>query len=138
MVMDHIGVLVKSIEKGILFWEEAFGYKQYTEVVINKRENVKVVFLENDNSILVKLIEPIDRSSTIYHSAQKRGGVHHICFKCENIEEEIIRLKSLGFHLTTKPQPGEAFENNPIAFLFSPQGVSIELIDADVKAKIIT
>ena len=135
MVIDHIGVLVKSIEKGIDYWEEAFGYKQYTEVVFNKLEKVKVVFLKKDNSVLVKLIEPIDQHSTNNQFSKTRNGVHHICFKCENIEEEIIRLKSLGSRLITNPQPGEAFENNPIAFLYSPQCGNIELIDTNVKAK---
>ena len=44
MNIDHIGIVVKSIEKSILYWEDVFGYKQKTEIVINTRQHVKVVF----------------------------------------------------------------------------------------------
>ena len=41
MIIDHLGIVVKSIEKGINYWEEVFGYKQMTEIVINTRQKVK-------------------------------------------------------------------------------------------------
>jgi methylmalonyl-CoA/ethylmalonyl-CoA epimerase len=130
-----MGIVVKSIEKGIKYWEEVFGYKQMTEVVINTRQKVKVVFLEKENSLLVKLIEPIDETSSVYRVARKGGGLHHLGFRCEDINEEIKRLKSLGLRVITNPQPGEAFENNQIAFLLGNQALNIELIDTDRKAR---
>ena len=47
MVVDHIGIVVKSIEEGISYWEKVFGYKQMTEIVINTRQKVKAVFKQN-------------------------------------------------------------------------------------------
>ncbi|MCC6253419.1 MAG: VOC family protein [Ignavibacteriaceae bacterium] len=134
MIVDHLGIVVKSIETGIKYWEEVFGYKQMTEVVINTRQKVKVVFLKKDNSLLVKLIEPIDETSSVYRVARKGGGLHHLGFRCKDINEEITRLKSLGLRVITNPQPGEAFENNQIAFLLGKQALNIELIDTDKKA----
>lgn len=46
MIIDHLGIVVKSIDEGIKYWEEVFGYKQMTEVVINTRQKVKVVFIK--------------------------------------------------------------------------------------------
>ncbi len=135
MVVDHIGIVVKSIEQGIEYWEEVFDYKQMTEVVINTRQKVKVVFLTKENSLLIKLIEPTDETSPVYKVAMKGGGLHHLGFHCEDINEEIIRLKSLGLRVITNPQPGEAFENNQIAFLLGNQALNIELIDTDKKAR---
>jgi methylmalonyl-CoA/ethylmalonyl-CoA epimerase len=117
MVVDHLGIVVKSIEEGISYWEKVFGYKPMTEVVINTRQKVKVVFLVKENSLLIKLIEPTDETSPIYKVAMKGGGLHHLAFRCQEISEEITRLKSLGLRVITSPQPGEAFENNQIAFL---------------------
>lgn len=134
MIVDHLGIVVKSIETGIKYWEEVFGYKQMTEVVINTRQKVKVVFLKKENSLLVKLIEPIDETSSVYKVARKGGGLHHLGFRCKDINEEITRLKSLGLRVITNPQPGEAFENNQIAFLLGKQALNIELIDTDKKA----
>lgn len=135
MIVDHIGIVVKSIEDGISYWEKVFGYKQMTEIVVNTRQKVKVVFLTKDNSLLIKLIEPTDETSPVYRIARKGGGLHHLTFKCEEINEEISRLKSLGLRVITNPEPGEAFENNQIAFLLGDQALNIELIDTDKKAR---
>ena len=135
MVVDHIGIVVKSIEKSIKYWEKVFGYKQMTETVINTRQKVKVVFLVKENSLLVKLIEPTDETSPVFRIARKGGGLHHLAFRCQEIGEEITRLKSLGLRVITNPQPGEAFENNQIAFLLGDQALNIELIDTDKKAR---
>lgn len=139
MIIDHLGLVVRSIEKGIEHWEKVFGYKQMTEIVLNTRQKVKVVFLEKENSLTVKLIEPSDETSTIYAFAQKSGGggLHHLCFKCDELDEEIANLKDKGLRLITSPQPGEAFDNEKIAFIYAQQGLNIELIDTDKKAGII-
>jgi len=135
MVVDHLGIVVKSIEQGIEYWEKVFGYIQMTEIVINTRQKVKVVFLKKENSLLIKLIEPTDETSPIYKVAMKGGGLHHLGFHCKDINEEITRLKSFGLRVITNPQPGEAFENNQIAFLLGNQALNIELIDTYKKAK---
>ncbi|HQF42569.1 MAG TPA: VOC family protein [Ignavibacteriaceae bacterium] len=135
MIIDHLGIVVKSIEEGIKYWEEVFGYKQMTEVVINTRQKVKVVFLKKENSLLIKLIEPTDETSSVYRVSRKGGGLHHLGFRCKDINAEITRLKSLGLRIITNPEPGEAFENNQIAFLLGNQALNIELIDTDKKAK---
>ena len=135
MLIDHIGMVVKSIDAGIEYWEKVFGYKQMTEVVLNTRQKVKVVFMSKEDSLTIKLIEPSDESSPVNMLAKRGGGIHHLCFKCENMDSELERLKSQGLRLLTKPQPGEAFENENIAFLFTKHGVNIEVIDTDKRAK---
>ena len=135
MIVDHIGIVVKSIEEGIEYWEKVFGYRQMTEMVVNTRQKVNVVFLAKEDSLLVKLIEPTDETSPVYRFAIKGGGMHHLAFRCKEISEEITRLKRLGLRVVTNPQPGEAFEDNQIAFLLGNQALNIELIDTDKKAK---
>ena len=137
MIIDHIGVVVKSIDNSIDYWEKIFGYKPMTEVVINTRQKVKVIFLATDNSLLIKLIEPVDETSSVYRSAMKGGGLHHICFKCSDVDKKTVELKEAGLRLIAEPQPGEAFENEKIAFFYSKDGLNIELIDTEKKAKII-
>ena len=134
MVIDHIGVVVKSMEKAIAKWKTLFGYDQMTEPVENTRQKVEVVFLQKKQSITIKLIRPIDNTSPVYQFARKGGGIHHFCFKCDNLDKEAERLNKERLRIITKPEPGEAFENEKIAFLFGNQGLHIELIDTDKKA----
>lgn len=88
MNIDHIGIVVKDITEGILQWKESFGYQQKTVETINSKQKVKVVFMEKGNSITVKLLEPLDETSPIYGFTKRGGGLHHLCFKVDNLEHE--------------------------------------------------
>jgi methylmalonyl-CoA/ethylmalonyl-CoA epimerase len=135
MIIDHIGIVVRRMEDGVKQWTSLFGYSRITEQVMNTRQKVRVVFMAKKDSLMVKHIEPADESSPIYKFAQKGGGLHHICFKCDNIEATVKRLGEMGLHVLSEPEPGEAFENERIAFVYAKQGLNIELIDTEKKAK---
>jgi methylmalonyl-CoA/ethylmalonyl-CoA epimerase len=134
MIIDHIGVVVRRLEDGIEQWSALFGYSRMTEEVTNAKQKVRVVFMAKEGSCTVKLVEPTDESSPVYRFAQKGGGLHHLCFKCDNIDAAVERYRSLGLRVLAEPQPGEAFEGEGIAFVFAEQGLNIELIDTEKKA----
>ncbi len=134
MVIDHIGIVVCSLEDGIKQWEEMFGYRVASEVVLNTRQEVNVVFLAKPGSVLVKLVQPVGVGSPIAAFARRGGGLHHICFRCDDLEVEIPVLKSKGARLIVPPQPGEAFNNKDIAFLLARNNLNIELIDTEEKS----
>lgn len=136
MVIDHIGIVVNRLENGIKHWQSVFGYKQMTEIVINTRQEVRVVFLHKEHSVDIKLIEPTEISSPVFAYAQKGGGLHHLCFRCNDLNSQLEQLKKLGLRVLTAPQPGEAFENEQIAFVFAKNGLNIELIDTDKRARL--
>jgi catechol 2,3-dioxygenase-like lactoylglutathione lyase family enzyme len=45
MIIDHVAIAVRSIERSIEHWQTVFGYQQVTELVTNTRQKVRVVFL---------------------------------------------------------------------------------------------
>lgn len=135
MIIDHICIAVKDLKEGIIYWEKVFGYKQMTEIVINTLQKVKVTFLTKRDSLTIKLIEPLEDNFSLVNFVNRGGGFHHICFKCDNIDEELIDLKHKGLITLVQPQPGEAFNNKRIAFLLAKYGLNIELIDTNEKAR---
>jgi methylmalonyl-CoA/ethylmalonyl-CoA epimerase len=134
MVIDHVGIAVRSLDQAIRQWETVFGYRRMTEPVVNTRQKVRVVFLEKGGSMPVKLIEPTDETSPIFDFANRGGGLHHLCFKCDNLPVELARVKALRLRILAGPQPGEAFENENIAFVYAGNGLNVELIDTDKRA----
>jgi methylmalonyl-CoA/ethylmalonyl-CoA epimerase len=136
MKIDHICFAVKNLQDGIVYWENVFGYRQMTKIVENSLQKVKVTFLCKDDSILIKLIEPVESNQSLVNFVNRGGGFHHICFKCSDIDNTLVELKDKGLITLVKPQPGEAFNNNKIAFLLARYGMNIELIDTDEKAGI--
>jgi len=134
MIIDHICFAVKDLREGITYWEKIFGYSQMTEIITNTLQKVKVTFLSKEKSLTVKLIEPLDDNQSLLNFVSRGGGFHHICFKCDNIDAGVTDLRQKGLLTLVPPQPGEAFNNNKIAFLLAKYGLNIELIDTDEKA----
>ncbi len=135
MIIDHICFAVKDLNKAINNWVMAFGYGQMTEIVTNSRQQVRVVFLSKEDSITIKLIEPLESNKSVLSFVKTGGVFHHLCFKCSNMDEQIDELNEKGLIKLVAPQPGEAFENENIAFMLTRFGINIELIDTDKKAK---
>lgn len=134
MVIDHLGVVVRTLADGIQEWERLFGYRVATEAVTNSRQKVRVVFLVKEGSVTVKLVEPTDESSPVFRLARRGGGLHHVCFRCREISAGVASLVKEGARLLVPPEPGEAFDGNRIAFLFTHENVNVELIDTAEKA----
>jgi len=134
MVIDHIGIVVKSLSSGIDTWTRFFGYQQATEIVTNTRQKVKVVFMEKQGSLPVKLLEPTEPSSPVFSLSRRGGGLHHICFREKCLSEGLIALVEKGARVLVPPEPGEAFDNEYIAFVYVDNGLNIELIDTEKRA----
>lgn len=74
MIIDHICFAVSDIKKGIENRTSTFGYRQMTDVVVNTRQEVKVVFLEKKDILSVKLIEPLESNKNILNFLKREGG----------------------------------------------------------------
>ncbi len=134
MKIDHICFAVRNIREGIEYWINIFGYRQMTDIVTNTLQKVKVVFLNKEDSLIIKLIEPLEDNQSLINFVKLGGGFHHICFRCSDITEKMSELKAKGLITLVPPQPGEAFNNHDIAFMLARHGINIELIDTDEKA----
>lgn len=134
MVIDHVCVAVSSLKDSIEYWENVFGYNQMTAVVENSVQKVFVVFLKKEGSMMVKLIEPTKENVSLQNFIKRGGSLHHLCFKCENLNQTMSEMNEKGLLTLVSPQPGEAFNNQDIAFLLAKNGLNIEIIDTDEKA----
>jgi methylmalonyl-CoA/ethylmalonyl-CoA epimerase len=123
--LDHIGIAVKSLDAARIY--EVLGLSvQHVETVETQR--VKTAFLSVGDSNL-ELLEPTSPDSPIAKFIEKRGeGIHHLCFRVDNIEEHLERLKAEGYRLVNDaPVPGA--HGCRVAFLHpsAGNGVLIEL-----------
>lgn len=137
MKIDHICFAVPELNEGIIYWHDVFGYRQMTEIVENSRQRVKVVFLSKNGSITIKLIEPLKTNQSLMNFVSRGGGYHHLCLRCSDIGEQVAEFREKGLLMLSEPAPGEAFNNNPIAFMLGKYGLNVEIIDTDEKAGLI-
>src|SRR5436305_3018889 len=124
-ILDHIGIAVRSLESAKIY--EALGLTiDHVETV--ETQKVRTAFLSAGDSNL-ELLEPIGADSAVAKFIEKRGeGIHHICFRVDDIEPHLAHLKSLGYRLINEaPVPGA--HGCRVAFLHpaAGNGVLIEL-----------
>ncbi|HEV2324326.1 MAG TPA: VOC family protein [Terracidiphilus sp.] len=134
LVIDHIGIVVGSLEKAISQWETLFGYTLSSDIITNTRQKVRVAFLSKDHSLTIKLVTPAEPASPVALLARRGGGLHHVCFRCDDLGVEVPLLQRKGARLTVPPEPGEAFCNHDIAFFSIENNLNVELIDTTRKA----
>ena len=129
--VEHIGIAVTSLESAMPFFEFLTGNKCYSiEEVADQK--VKTAFFKV-GEVKVELLEPTSPDSTIAKFIEKnggRGGVHHIAFNVNSVEEALAEASKAGIELIDKP-PRKGAENLMIAFLHpkSTKGVLTEVCE---------
>ncbi|MFN2239848.1 MAG: methylmalonyl-CoA epimerase [Thermoanaerobaculia bacterium] len=123
--LDHIGIAVRSLGTARIY--EDLGLEvDHVETVAS--QGVKTAFLSVGDSRL-ELLEPTGESSPVAKFIEKRGeGVHHLCFRVDDIDAELEKLKARGYRLINEsPVPGA--HGCRVAFLHpsAGSGVLIEL-----------
>ena len=119
--VDHIGIAVPDIDAAIALYAATAG----TSVTLREKlldRGVELAFL-NTGGTKLELLMPLRDDTPIAKFLAKRGpGLHHICYKVDNIRQEMERLKQRGANLIdTTPRPGAS--GTIIAFL-EPQSFS--------------
>ncbi len=125
--LDHIGIAVESLDKGVGFYK-ALGFENMgIEEVPN--EKVRTLLLKCENQANLELLEPTSDDSVIKKFLEKRGpGVHHICLRVKGLDQLVKNLKSQGIRLINEA-PTMGAHNCRIIFVHpaSTGGILLEL-----------
>ena len=125
--IDHVGIAVDDLENSIKVYSDLFG-KAPDEQCLLESEKVKIAFFEVGVSS-VELLAPTSQDSPIAKFMAKKGpGIHHICFRVNDIESSRKDLISKGYRCIDEvPRKGA---HNTIVCFFHPKdfgGVLVEL-----------
>ena len=134
--IEHLGIAVKDINTTAKIYQDLFQAEAYKEEVVES-EGVRTLFFSIGES-KIELLQATNPDSPIAKFIEKRGeGIHHIAFEVNDIDSELQRLKSLGYHLIHE-SPKDGADNKRIAFLHpkSTDGVLIELCEEKGKSKV--
>lgn len=94
--LDHIGVTVQDPRARLPVWADVLGLS-LSGVDSVPTEGVRVWFLDLGSGSRIELLEATDPTGTIAKSIEKRGeGLHHICFRVEDLEAIVARLVEKG------------------------------------------
>jgi len=125
--LDHIAIAVPDFERAIKRFMEDFGLPfEGTEDVEAAKTSTAFFPLPPTN---IELVHPLRGEGPIAKFLEKRpGGLHHLCFRSDNIEEDVARLRAKGYEfLADAPSPGA--HGSMVIFIHpkSCDGVLIEI-----------
>ena len=125
--LDHIAVAVPDLDKAIKRFMEDFGLTFDGKEDVEAAKTSTAFFPLSSTSI--ELVHPLREQGAIATYLEKRGGgLHHLCFRTDNIEEDIERLKAKGYQFLSDV-PTDGAHNSLVIFIHprSCDGVLIEL-----------
>lgn len=131
MILDHVCIAVRSVDDAAEKLNELIGYERKTVPVTNSRHRVNVLFTGKAGSLDIKLIEPSDDESPLWEFLKKGEGLHHLCFRVEDVRDACREFVKKRVKILARPAPGEAFCNHDIAFCYLGLGLNAELVDTD-------
>ena len=125
--IEHIGIAVKNMDDANVLFEKMLGVPSYKMEAVES-EGVLTSFFQTGNN-KIELLVATNPESPIAKFLEKKGeGIHHIAFDVDDIEAEIVRLKSEGFVLINEV-PKKGADNKLVVFLHpkNTNGVLVEL-----------
>lgn len=122
--IEHVGIMVKDMEKSIAFYRDIIGLK-LRDTLIHTNGVVTLAFLGFPESTETEL----ELIQGYNESLPAEGKVHHIAFAVDSLEVEIERIKKHGVTLidqgiTTLPN------GSRYLFFYGPNGEWIEFFES--------
>lgn len=127
-LIDHIGIATPNLELGSVPYL-AMGLTALPDEKVHSQKVMVRAFQVGDS--LIELLAPTDSSSPIAVFLEKRGpGMHHMAFRVEHLETEILRFEAEGAIFISK-EPRVVRSGTRVVFLHPKwsAGTLIELVE---------
>lgn len=127
----HVAIAVNNLSAVEEVYTTALGLKvEHREVVEDQKVKTSML-VPKDGGTAIELLEPTSEDSPISKFLEKRGeGIHHICYKVDDIESVLAKLKEQGVRLIDETPRVGAY-NSRVAFIHpkAMNGVLVELAE---------
>jgi lactoylglutathione lyase len=122
--IEHVGIMVSSLERSIPFYENTVGMR-HLDTITHSDGVIRLAFLSFADSPATE-IELIEGYTG---TVADEGRVHHIAFTVDDIEAEFQRIRSLDVagldeEITSLPNGSRYF------FFHGPDGESVEFFQS--------
>ena len=131
LTLHHIGCVVDSIEKRIESYRAGLGVESVSPIFEDPIQRSRVAFLNfpTAGAARLELVEPITSDSPAARFLEKGGGLHHLCYEVDDLQEQIEWMKSQRAVLIRSPKPAVAFSGRHIAWVRTRDALLIEYLE---------
>ena len=131
--LDHIAIAVPDLHEAIERFASDLGLQLSGTEVMPSQKTETAFFPVTDPSrpATIELVSPLRGEGPLVRHLDKRGpGLHHLCFRSDDLDADVARLRAKGYRFTTEaPTPGA--HDSRVIFIHprSTGGVLIELAE---------
>lgn len=113
--LDHIAIVVKDTEEALKFYRDVLQLPVVVSEIVNTPP-VRLTHLDMGNTEL-QLVEPIDDDHPLQAYLAEHGeGLHHLCFRVDNVSHIIDSLPQHGLKARS-PFPHSGPRNRQAGFI---------------------
>lgn len=127
VALDHIAIAVPDLERAIKRFLDDFGLQyEGTEDVVSAKTSTAFFPLPATS---IELVHPLNGEGPIAGFLEKKGGgLHHLCFRSDDLDADVARLREKGYQFLSDA-PNIGAHNCRVIFIHpkSCDGVLIEL-----------
>ena len=128
--LDHVAIAVPELDEAIRRFADDLG------IALDHVEDVaaaktRTAFFPVAGPTTIELITPLSGEGPVAASLAKRGpGLHHVCFRTDDLDADVARLRERGWRFTTEA-PASGAHGTRVMFIHprSAGGVLIELAE---------
>ncbi|QQD16623.1 methylmalonyl-CoA epimerase [Spongiibacter nanhainus] len=104
--LDHIAIAVPDLDEAIKRFLEDFGLTYKGQEYVESQKTATAFFPLPETQI--ELVASPDGEGPIAKYIEKKGGgIHHLCFRTDDIHADVAMLKEKGYQfLSDAPGPG--------------------------------
>jgi methylmalonyl-CoA/ethylmalonyl-CoA epimerase len=127
----HIGFVVPSISAVMESFCRAVSGSSWSETWHDPLQRVRVAFIypSHPGDPSIELVEPANLGSPIERFLEHSGGLHHVCYEVDNIDEVLRTASTRGLILIRRPQPAVAFDGRRIAWFVTRERLLVEYLE---------
>jgi methylmalonyl-CoA/ethylmalonyl-CoA epimerase len=128
--LHHIGLVVRRIEEFRAFYVDVLHYRERTPVIHDPIQTAFVQFFSIPGADhYLELVAPDGESSKLREASRKGKVLNHLCYSCGNLAPMVSFMKESGCFVIQSPVPAVAFDGRFIAWLMTPDGLLIEVLE---------
>lgn len=120
-----------SIAASVMEWHRSVSAMAVSATFDDEIQRARVIFLDlpPDGRVKLELVEPLSPNSPVASFLEKGGGLHHLCFEVDNIEEQIGVMRAARAMLIRRPKPAVAFHGRRIAWMLTAGKLLAEYLE---------
>jgi methylmalonyl-CoA/ethylmalonyl-CoA epimerase len=128
--LDHVAIAVPELDAAVKRFVDDLGLT-LTRVEDVPSAETRTAFLPVSGPTTIELVTPLDGKGPLVAALAKRGpGLHHLCFRTDDLDGDVAKLRAKGWQFTTDA-PKAGAHGTRVMFVHprSAGGVLIELAE---------